>query len=139
MFYRLKFAALLSITSFFLFKKHMFTSSFTFFIALQYVKLSLLSASFLKKKLTISPWKCIKFDTRDFVWQFYTWKFIKIFLLKLAYKNSCVKCDAFQGEMVHFPHKNKTLKEKIIILLSKNNIYIFINTFYSIYGCIWPK
>ena len=44
-------------------------------------------------------------------------KFNKIFLLKLSYKNSCVKFDAFQGKNVNFSLKNETLRRESVKII----------------------
>ena len=46
-------------------------------------------------------------------------KYCQIFLLKLSYKESCVKFDAFKEEMVHFFLKNNELRNESVKLTFK--------------------
>ena len=47
-----------------------------------------------------------------------TRKFNNIFFLKLSYKISCVKFDAFQGEMVYFFLKNEALRSESVTIIN---------------------
>ena len=90
--------------------------------------LSLLSASFLRKKIIISPWKCINFDT----WVLYdnfNKKLLLNFLVKIIIQNSVVK---FNAEMVWliFFLKNKALRSESV----KNRICWIIEISRNIYN-----
>ena len=76
------------------------------------------SASFLRKKWTISHWKCIKFGT----WVFYdilTKKFNKTFLLKFDTKTH----DAFSMRNSSFFPKNEALRSESVNIFG-NEVYV---------------
>ena len=69
---------------------------------------------FEKKKLTISHENASNL-TYEFCMTILTRKFIKIFLLKLSYKNSCVNFDAFsrQNGSFIFHQNSESVNSKI--------------------------